>query len=150
MGGRMREPDRAVSGREAGYTLTEMLVVIGIVGLIAAVLAPGLMGQLGRARVKTAQVQLDTTASAVELFMSDVGRYPTPTEGLGVLIAEPAGVPGWTGPYLRDARALSDPWGRPIVYLPQADGAGFAVKSLGADGKPGGSGADRDIQSPTS
>ena len=91
-----------------GYTLTEMLVVIGIICLIAAVLTPGLMGQLGRARVKAAELQLQTVASAVELFKSDVGRYPTAQEGLNALVTEPAGLEGWTGPYLKDSKALLD------------------------------------------
>src|SRR3954469_11028275 len=82
-----------------GYTLTEMLVVLAIIGIIAAVLVPGLVGQLGRARAKSAQMQLDTVASAVEVLRSDVSRYPTDAEGLSALTSEPSGVEGWTGPY---------------------------------------------------
>ena len=134
---------------EAGYTLTEMLVVIGIICLIAAVLTPGIMGQLGRARVKTAQLQLQTVAADVEAFRSDVGRYPTQQEGLQSLLKEPSGVDGWTGPYARDAKALVDPWNRPLIYTADAEGQSFTVKTFGADGKPGGSGVNRDIQEPT-
>jgi len=133
-------------GRSDGYTLTEMLVVIGIICLIAAVLTPGLMGQLGRARVKTAELQLQTTASAVELFKSDVGRYPTAQEGLNALVTEPAGLDGWTGPYLKGPKALLDPWNRPLVYVPDPSGQSFIVESLGADGKPGGTGVNRDLK----
>lgn len=135
---------------EDGYTLTEMLVVIGIIGLIAAVLTPGLIGQLGRARVKAAQLQLDTLASAVEMFNSDVGRYPTKEEGLAVLAHDPGGLEGWTGPYVRDRKVLNDPWGRPVLYVVDGQKHVFAVKSLGADGAAGGSGADRDLQAPAS
>ena len=106
------------------------------------------MGQLGRARAKTAQLQLDTVASAVELFRSDVGRYPSETEGLGALIHEPGGVEGWSGPYLRDPKLLQDPWTDPLVYKLSSDSRSFVVQSLGADGKPGGSGLNRDLQSP--
>lgn len=137
-------------GRDEGYTLTEMLVVIGIICLIAAVLTPGLIGQLGRARAKAAQLQIDTVASAVEVFRSDVGRYPTKQEGLEALIREPPSVDGWTGPYLKDARALLDPWNRPILYVVQPDGRSFFVETLGADGKPGGTGVDRGLKSPAS
>lgn len=131
-----------------GYTLTEMLVVIGIISLIAAVLTPGLMTQLSRARAKSAQLQLDTVASSVELFRSDVGRYPSAQEGLAALVQEPQGVPTWTGPYVKDPRSLNDPWGNPLLYSLDADGKHYHVVSLGADGKPGGSGVDRDLTAP--
>lgn len=133
--------------RDEGYTLVEMLVVIGIIALIAAVLTPQLLGQMSRARAKTAQLQLDSLAAAVELYRSDVGHYPTQQESLQALLADP-GVDGWTGPYLKDTRGLSDPWNRAIVYEPDADGLHFRVTSYGADGKVGGVGADRDLQAP--
>ncbi len=135
-------------GRQAGYTLTEMLVVIGIIGLIAAVLTPGIIGQFGRAKSKAAQLQLDTIAADVEAFSSDVGRYPTQAEGLGALITEPASVEGWTGPYLKSRKMLNDPWGNPVVYAVDTTTKTFTVTSLGADGKPGGRGVDRDLQAP--
>ncbi|MBS0297129.1 MAG: type II secretion system major pseudopilin GspG [Proteobacteria bacterium] len=133
---------------EAGYTLTEMLVVIGIIGLIAAVLTPGLIGHMARAKAKTAQLQLDTVAAGVEMFEADVHRYPTAEEGLAALVKEPPGADGWTGPYLRDRKMMNDPWGRPLTYTVDAASHTFTVKSLGADGKPGGSGVDRDLQAP--
>lgn len=132
----------------AGYTLTEMLVVIGIICLIAAVLTPGVMGQLSRARVKTAELQLDTVSADIEAFRSDVGRYPTKQEGLQSLLREPANADGWTGPYAKDAKTLSDPWNRPLIYIVASDGQSYHVKSLGADGKPGGTGVNRDLQDP--
>ena len=133
---------------DEGYTLTEMLVVIAIIGLIAAVLTPSLFGQLQRARVKSAQLQLDTVASAVETFRSDVGRYPTPAEGLNALLKEPEDVDGWTGPYAKDQRSLKDPWGAPVAYRIDAEGRIFHVESLGADGKPEGTSSNRDLRSP--
>ena len=145
---------RRAHGRErnplsdGGYTLTEMLVVIGIICLIAAVLTPALMGQLGHARAKAAQLQLDSTAAAVEVFKSDVGRYPTQAEGLNVLIHEPENTEGWTGPYIKDPKTLLDPWNNPIRYTIAPDGRSFYVQSYGADGKPGGSGVDRDLRAP--
>ena len=132
---------------QAGYTLTEMLVVIGIISLIAAVLTPMLLGQMGRARAKAAQLQVETVASAVENFRSDVGRYPTDQEGLPALVREPPSVEGWTGPYSRE-KSLKDPWGKPLIYSLGPDGRSFLVKSLGADGKVGGSGVDRDLSAP--
>jgi general secretion pathway protein G len=124
-----------------------MLVVIAIIGLIAAVLTPSLMGQLGRARVKSAQLQLESVAAAVEMFRSDVGRYPTAGEGLKALVDEPAEAEGWTGPYLKSASALKDPWAGEILYRAVDDGA-FEVVSLGSDRKVGGTGTKRDLVAP--
>jgi general secretion pathway protein G len=139
---------RASSG-DGGYTLTEMLVVIGIIGLIAAVLTPSLIGQLGRARVKAASLQVENVASQVELFMADTGRYPTAQEGLSALIAQPSQeAEAWAGPYMRDQKSLQDPWGRALTYSLEGEGR-YTVASLGADGKLGGSGVDRDIRAPS-
>jgi len=147
----MSDDDHAVAPRsdraDAGYTLTEMLVVIAIIGLIAAVLTPSLMGQLARARVKSAQLQLDTVVSSIETFRSDVGRYPTPEEGLGVLVADPDDVEGWTGPYLPGGKGLKDPWGGQIGYR-LINESQFQVVSLGADRAVGGKGPKRDLRAP--
>jgi general secretion pathway protein G len=127
-----------------------MLVVLAIIGLIAAVLVPGLIGQLGRARAKTAQMQLETVAAAVEVFRSDVSRYPTDTEGLTVLLTEPTGVDGWTGPYIKSSKLLQDPWGHTIQYKLNPDGLSFTVTSFGRDGVPNGTGLDKDLTAPQS
>jgi general secretion pathway protein G len=132
---------------EEGYTLTEMLVVMAIIGLIAAVLTPSLMGQLGRARAKTAQMQLDTLASAVESYRSDVGHYPTGSQGVAALLTDP-GEGGWKGPYVKNSNVLNDPWGHPVQYQVGQDGQSFTVTSLGRDGQPGGTGLDADLVSP--
>lgn len=128
---------------EAGYTLTEMLVVILIISLIAAVLTPSLLGQLSRSRAKTAALQIDTTTAALENYREDMGQYPTQTEGLAVLVSAPA-EGAWLGPYLKDKKSLNDPWGRPLLYYVSAEGEA-KVTSLGADGKTGGKGVDQDI-----
>jgi general secretion pathway protein G len=128
---------------EAGYTLTEMLVVIVIIALIAAVLTPSLLGQLSRARAKTATLQLEATATSLDLFKDDIGRYPSDAEGLKALVADP-GAQGWLGPYLKSEKALNDPWGHPLVYVSGADGV-VTVTTLGADGKSGGKGVDADL-----
>jgi general secretion pathway protein G len=140
--------NRARVRRDGGYTLTEMLVVMAVIGLIAAVLTPGLIGQLGRARAKTAQMQLDTIAAGVEMFRADVGRYPSDGEGIGALLTPPSALEGWTGPYLRDAKVLQDPWGNPVAYKTEGSGRGFTVTSFGADGQAAGMGLDRDLTAP--
>jgi general secretion pathway protein G len=136
-----------VNRTDDGYTLTEMLVVIAIIGLLAAVLTPMIAGQLGRARVKAARLQVENVSTAVEMFRSDVGRYPTAQEGLNGLVRAPDGLDGWIGPYIRNAKSLDDPWGRALKYQAPSDTAPPRVLSLGADGKPGGTGADADIVS---
>ena len=146
----MRNPARGRLKGSDGYTLTEMLVVVGVIALIAAVLVPTLMGQMQRARAKAARVQLDNIAAAVEMFRSDVGHYPKTTEGgLTALLTNGSTIEGWTGPYLKDARTLNDPWSRKIEYQLAPDGESFTVTSFGANGKVGGVGPDLDLEAPT-
>ncbi len=128
---------------DGGYTLTEMLVVIVIIALIAAVLTPSLLGQLSRARAKTASLQMDTTTASLEMFKDDMGRMPTEAEGLKALVVDP-GTEGWLGPYLKSDKSLNDPWAHPLVYTVASDGSA-TVTCLGADGKAGGKGVDQDI-----
>jgi len=137
-----------VKHADDGYTLTEMLVVIGIIALLAAVLTPVLIGQMGRARAKAARLQVDNIATSVEMFRTDVGRYPSAQEGLAALHDEPEGVDGWLGPYVRNEKALLDPWGKPLAYALEAQTLQPSVTSLGADGKVGGRGADADLVAP--
>jgi len=126
----------------------EMLVVIAVIALIAAVVTPGILGNMQRARSKNAEMQVQTIAAAVETFRSDVGRYPTTQEGLGVLMAAPNTLEGWTGPYLKNARYVQDPWNHAIVYELNGDGQGFRVTSYGSDGTEGGNGVARDLVAP--
>lgn len=142
-----RSAGRGLSA-EAGYTLTEILVVMAIIGLLAAAITPGLVGQLGRSRAKTAQVQVETVAAAVEMFRSDVGRYPTAAEKLQGLLAQPGGTEGWTGPYVKGAKTLKDPWGNDMDYRLSEDGRAFTVTSFGADGQANGEGLNRDLTAP--
>lgn len=140
---------RGELSRDGGYTLTEMLVVMAVIGLIAAVLTPGLIGQLGRARAKTAQMQLETIAAGVEMYRSDVGKYPGQALGLGALLTQPMDAEGWTGPYVKNAKVLTDPWGNVVQYKVEESGRGFTVTSYGADGAASGAGLNRDLQAPT-
>ncbi len=142
--GRRRKTEWA---RQSGVTILEVLVVLAIIGLIAAVAGPRLIGYLGRAKSETAELQIAQIRSALQLFYIDMGRYPTEAEGLAVLMAGPAGETAWSGPYLEAEAALSDPWGRGYLYSAGADGAAPAVTSLGRDGQRGGSGEDADVGS---
>jgi general secretion pathway protein G len=139
---------KQISEGARGFTLLEILVVLLIVGLLVGLVGPRLFGKADAARVQTAQAQVKLLRSAVESFRLDIGRYPTPAEGLGALSTAPADpdIRGrWRGPYLDDALP-ADPWGRPYQYaLPGANGQPFAIFSYGADGKLGGEGLDTDI-----
>lgn len=133
---------------EAGYTLTELLVVIVVIALIAAAVTPQILGRFNTAQSRTAQLHADSLAAALDDFFIDVGRYPTAEEGVAALLNAPAGVEGWNGPYVRSARTLTDPWGRQFLIAPSSSrNVPPAVVSLGADGAEGGEGVDADVRS---
>ena len=133
--------------RERGYSLLEVLIVLTIIALIAALVGPRLMQQLDRSKQTAARVQVRAISAAIETMRLDLGRYPTNEEGIALLNAPPQGVDAdlWRGPYL-DAETPVDPWGGAYVYeAPQADFERPRVASLGADKEPGGEGLAEDI-----
>lgn len=141
-----RAPQRNPSANQAGFSLVELLVVLAIIGMIATMVTPQVLGYLGRAKGETARIQVKNIAQAVELYYLDLGAYPTTQQGLQALVQ--ASGPAWRGPYVRDARGLVDPWGHAYLYrAPGAGGTPFEVYSLGADGKAGGSGDQSDVAS---
>jgi general secretion pathway protein G len=130
--------------REGGFTLIELMIVLFILGLLAALVAPRLMGRVGKAKQKTAQAQMQLLGTALDLFHLDVGRYPTTEEGLKALRERADNLPGWGGPYL-DKAVPNDPWGRPYIYKFPGEHAPYDLYSLGADGAEGGDGENQDI-----
>ena len=133
--------------KNTGFTLIEVLVVLVILGLLAGLVGPRLFGKVDASKVKTAETQVRMLKTALQTFRLDVGRYPTPEEGLAVLEKRPEGeaIPTWAGPYL-DEGLPADPWGNPFQYRNEpAEGQDFTLYSLGADGKPGGEGLDADL-----
>jgi general secretion pathway protein G len=128
----------------AGYTLTELLVVLVILGLLTALVAPRVLDQVGRAKTRAAQADVKSIAAALDLYRLDVGQYPDPTFGLKALIERPPGAAAWNGPYLQKSAIPRDPWDRPYLFIMPADGAP-RVESLGRDGKEGGDGEDGDV-----
>lgn len=131
---------------EQGFSLIEVLVVLSIMALVLTLVAPRVVGWLGSSQAKTAEMQVKNIAAAIDLFRLEVGRYPTEAEGLQALVAAPAGVAGWRGPYLNSKTLPMDPWGRPYQYrIPPRHGVAFDVISLGADGAPGGEGENADV-----
>ncbi len=139
---------RRTRHRDDGYTLTEMLVVLVVIALVAASFTPMVMNRFGSAQVRSAAIQTESLAADLDMFFIDVGRYPNETEGLKALLSQPADAAGWAGPYVRSQRNLIDPWGRDFVYEPASDGFGARVISLGADGARGGEGRAADIVFP--
>lgn len=127
-----------------GFTLLELLVVVAIIGLLAAYVGPRYFGQIGKAETKAAQAQLDALGKALETYRLDVGRFPTSQQGLAALMTAPPGTPRWGGPYLKKEVPL-DPWGNPYRYKSPGDHGEFDILSYGRDGAPGGSGEDADI-----
>lgn len=134
----------SVRGLFRGFTLIELLVVLAILGLLAGLVGPRVLGQLGGAKTKTAAVQIKDLEQAVDLFKLDVGRYPTQSEGLEALVVNPSSLGGWNGPYLR--RGLpDDPWGNPYRYQNPGRHGEFDIFTYGADNTPGGSGENADV-----
>ncbi len=136
---------RAYLRHEAGFTLMELLVVLGIIALLAAIVAPQVMRYLGDARSKTAVAQLKNIEGSIELYYLDNGTYPLADTGLSALVEAQANVPNWRGPYLKKRDALLDPWGRPYVYRFPGEHGTYDVFSFGRDGKESGEGEDRDL-----
>jgi general secretion pathway protein G len=130
--------------RDGGFTLIELMIVLFILGLLAALVAPRLMGRVGKAKQKTAQAQIQLLATALDLFHLDVGRYPTGEEGLRALRDKVDNLPAWGGPYL-DKGVPNDPWGRPYIYKSPGEHGPYDLYSLGADGVEGGEGENQDI-----
>lgn len=136
---------RAGSVGERGFTLVEILVVITIIGLIMALVGPRVLNYLSESKVKTARIQIQSFASALDLFYLDTGRYPSSAEGLGALVRPIGGAPTWNGPYLKGGNVPLDPWGKAYVYRSPGEHGAYDVVSLGSDGREGGSGTAADI-----
>lgn len=131
---------------EAGFTLVELLVVLAIIGLIAALAAPQVLRYLGSARVETTRTQLQNIGSALELYYLDSGKYPPSDAGLNALVTAPGGGGVWNGPYLKTEAALKDAWGNKFAYEQTGEPLKIVVRSLGRDGKPQGEGLDANLE----
>lgn len=138
---------RIAATSEAGFTLVELLVVLAILVLLATYVGPRVIGYLGSSRTQAAKVQIESLASALELFRLDAGRYPTSEEGLKVLVERPADVQVWNGPYLRKQGVPLDPWNRSFHYRIPGQHGEFDIFTLGADNQQGGTGENSDVGS---
>ena len=129
----------------SGFTLVELLVVLAILGMLAALVGPQVLNQLGGAKSKSAAIQIRDFEQALELYKLDVGRFPGSNEGLNALVRQPSSAKGWNGPYLKKDEVPMDPWGNPYQY--RESGSTIDISSYGADGRQGGSGEDADVSS---
>lgn len=128
-----------------GFSLIELLVVLVILGLLAGIAAPRLLKYVGQAKSDTAALQIENLSAALDVYMLEIGKYPTTDQGLRALIEAPADSRNWNGPYLRKAKVPPDPWGSDYQYKSPGDHGEYDLFSYGADNAPGGRKNDRDV-----
>ena len=128
-----------------GFTLIELLVVLAILGMLAALVGPQVLNQLGGAKSKSALIQIRDLEQALELYKLDVGRFPNSEEGLSALVDAPNDA---KGSYLKKEQIPLDPWGNSFEYrYPEANSSRYKIISYGSDGRAGGDGERADVNS---
>jgi general secretion pathway protein G len=134
---------------ERGFTLIELMVVIVILGILAGLIIPRIMGRPDEARRAKARIQIESIETALKLYKLDNGNYPSTELGLQALVQQPSvgvAAKNWRqGGYLEKAKVPKDPWGRDFVYISPGTHGDYDLSSLGADGEPGGEGKDKDV-----
>lgn len=131
---------------QIGFSLLELLVVVAIIALLSSYVGPKLFSQIGKSEHEAAKAQIDALNKALGAYRIDTGNFPSTEQGLAVLTAKPASEPRWAGPYLQKSIPL-DPWGRAYSYTKLLSVNDYEIKTLGKDGREGGSGEDADISS---
>ncbi|MCP4285026.1 MAG: type II secretion system major pseudopilin GspG [Gammaproteobacteria bacterium] len=129
----------------SGFTLIELLVVLVILGLLAGLVGPKVVSYLGRGKTDTAKLQIEQLAAAMDLYLLDVGRYPSADAGINALLQNNSDSKNWRGPYLRKDQVPLDPWGNQFHYEPPGERGNIQLYSLGADNAEGGEGDNADI-----
>jgi general secretion pathway protein G len=131
-----------------GFTLIEIIIVITIIGLVVAWAGNRIFGQGDKAKSGLAKARISEISAQLDMYKLDTGRYPNTAEGLRALLVNPGSATNWNGPYVKNADSIKDPWSNDMIYKSPGDAnRPFELTSLGADGKEGGEGADRDVHS---
>ena len=136
---------KSAQQRNSGFTLIELLVVLVILGLLAGLVGPKVVSYLGRGKSDTAKLQIEQLAAAMDLYLLDVGRYPSADEGISALLQNSSGAKNWRGPYLRKDEIPLDPWGNEFHYEPPGQNGNIELYTLGADNAECGEGDNADI-----
>jgi general secretion pathway protein G len=132
---------------QRGMTLIEILVVLTLIGIVMGIIGGNFIGKGEQAKAKAATIEISQIGQSLDLYKLEIGRYPTTQEGLQALIQAPSGVANWNGPYWKKGTLPKDPWGNEYKYVAPGTSAPYEITSLGADGKEGGEGVNKDITS---
>lgn len=132
---------------QKGFTLLELLVVLVILGMLAALAGPRVMKYVGGAKSDTAKIQIEELAAALDMYKLEVGQHPNTQDGLQALVQAPAGAANWNGPYLKKNTVPKDPWGNDYHYVSPGQHGPFDIFSYGADNREGGDGDNKDVVS---
>lgn len=127
---------------QSGFTILEIVIVFVLIGGLLAFVVPKIYSQMGQAQTRDAALRIQSLSGNIELYRLEVGKYP---ENLQALVRQPPGADKWNGPYAKDAD-LKDPWQNDYRYAVPGSGKPYDLISLGADGKEGGEGADKDVR----
>jgi general secretion pathway protein G len=139
--------NRKRSFKQQGMTLIEILVVLVLIGIVMGILGGNFIGRGEKAKADAAKIEIGQIGQALDLYKLETGRYPSSSEGLQALVAAPAGATNWNGPYWKKSSIPKDPWGNDYRYTSPGQKGAYDIVSLGADGKEGGDGTNKDISS---
>ena len=132
---------------QRGMTLIEILVVLVLIGIVLGIVGGNFIGRGEKAKADAAKIEIGQIGQALDLYKLEIGRYPSSSEGLQALVTAPAGAANWNGPYWKKAQIPKDPWGNEYRYTSPGQKGAYDIVSLGADGKEGGEGTNKDITS---
>ena len=133
--------------QQSGFTLLELLVVLGIIAMLAGIVGPQVMKHMGESKTKAAKVQIEDLSATMDMYKLDAGSYPTSQQGLQALIEAPDNAKRWNGPYLSKSKIPLDPWQNEYHFVSPGEHGKFDIFTYGADDKEGGEGEDRDVLS---